>query len=131
MQEFSQHLLMAAEKIGLTDAQKTQLRELRHRGPATIMPKQQALMEARMDFQDSMAKKDAPAAEIRKAHDKLLKAQSDLRAAAFDLRMQAREVLTPEQREKLHDGMRHGAGPGQMGMVTPDDDEGDDFEAEF
>jgi Spy/CpxP family protein refolding chaperone len=138
MQDCTQHLLMAAEKIGLTEAQKTQLHELRRRGPATIMPKTQALMEARMDFQDLMMKKDAATADIRKAHEKLLKAQSDLRAAAFDLRLQAREVLTPEQREKLHEEMRpmmmgHGDGPGPMGMFLPDDgpEDGDDEGAEF
>jgi Spy/CpxP family protein refolding chaperone len=137
MQDFTQHLLMAGEKIGLTEAQKTQLHELRRRGPATIMPKTQALMEARMDFQDLMMKKDAATADIRKVHEKLLKAQSDLRAAAFDLRLQAREVLTPEQREKLHEQMRpmmgHGNGPGPMGMFLPDDgpEDGDDEGAEF
>jgi Spy/CpxP family protein refolding chaperone len=118
-----QHLLMAADQIGLTDAQKTQLHDIRRRAPSVLMPKRQALMEARIDFQDVMVKKDAAAADIRKAHDKLLKAQTELRAATFDLHMQAREVLTPEQREKLQQHMKGamlpGGGPGPMGMLDP------------
>ena len=134
-QDFTQHLIQAAEKIGLSDAQKTQLRELRRRGPATLMPKRQAVMEARMDFQDLTAKQEAPANDIRKAHDKLLKAQNELRSARFDLRMQAREVLTPEQREKLHEEMRApghpGGGPGRMGMLDLGDEDDEIPEGEF
>ncbi len=133
MPDMVQRLLTAADKIGLSDAQKNQLRAIRRGTPAALMPKRQALMEARIDLQDVQAKKDATAADLRKAHDKLLKAQSDLRAAAFDLHLQLRDVLTPEQRDKLHKEMRmqkQPGGPGRMGMLDPGDegDEGPEFE---
>jgi Spy/CpxP family protein refolding chaperone len=96
-------ILDAADKLDLTDAQKTKLREIRRRGPGVLMPKRQAVVEARMDLRDLMDEKGTSGAELRKAHDRLLEANKDLSAARFDLRMQAREVLTPEQREKLPD----------------------------
>jgi len=136
--DFGMRLLAAAEKIGLSDAQKTQLQAIRRKSPSTLMPKRQTVMEARMDFQDLMAKNDASTVDIRKAHEKLQKAEQELRAAQFDLRLQAREVLTPEQREKLRQGLKErrgpGAGPGRLGMLDPedfDDEGGEPVEGEF
>lgn len=101
-----EHLLAMSEEINLTDAQRDKLRQIRRASPAALMPKRQAVMEAQMDLRDAMDNEKADTAALRKAHDKVLKARTDLAAAMFDLRVQVREVLTPEQRQKLHEGMR-------------------------
>jgi Spy/CpxP family protein refolding chaperone len=133
-----EHLLAVGDEINLTDAQRDKLRQIRRAGPAALMPKRQAVMEAQMDLHDSMDSDKTDAAALRKAHDKVLKARSDLAAATFELRMQVREVLTAEQRQKLHEGirkfgrekMKKQSAPGGHGSGffdgDQDDDEGDD-----
>lgn len=101
-------LLARADDLGLTDAQQTKLREIRKQVPGKLMPKRQAIEEARLDMQDLMAQESASSVDLKKAHNKLIKARSDLEAARFDLRMQVREVLTPEQRTKIREGVRDG-----------------------
>jgi Spy/CpxP family protein refolding chaperone len=110
-----EHLLANATEIGLTDAQQDQLRQVRRRAPGLLMPKRQAVVEAQLDFHDLTEKTKASSAELRSAHDKVLKARNELAAAMFDLHLQVRDVLTPEQRDKIHGAMRehlrHGDGP--------------------
>jgi len=101
-------LLARASDLGLTDAQQTKLREIRKQVPGKLMPRRQAIEEARLDMQDLMAQENASTTDLKKVHDKLIKARSDLEAARFDLRMQVREVLTPEQRNKIREGIRDG-----------------------
>ena len=111
-------LLAAADELKLTDAQRTQLKEIRRKGPSALMPKRQAVMEAQMDYRDLLAQGNASVTDLRRAHDALQKARNELQDAAFDLRMQAREVLTPEQRDQLRDTMKsklRRRAPGRMG----------------
>lgn len=96
-------ILDAADDLDLTDAQRTKLRDIRRKAPSALMPKRQAVVEARMELSDLMESKDANSVALRKAHDQLLEARKQLSSAQFDLRMQAREVLTPEQLDKLND----------------------------
>jgi Spy/CpxP family protein refolding chaperone len=94
-------ILERALRLDLTEDQEAKLREIRSGAPGALMPKQQAVIEARMAFHDLMARDDADAAALERAHDDLLDAQKQMQAAHFELRMQVREVLTPEQREEL------------------------------
>jgi Spy/CpxP family protein refolding chaperone len=95
--------LAAAERLDLTDAQRDRLREVRRSAPGILMPKRQALTEARMDLQDLMRRDDADPGELRRAHERLVDARAALASATFDLRLQAREVLTSEQLQKLQE----------------------------
>ena len=107
-------LLAAADDLNLSDTQRDRLRAIRRSAPGALMPKKQAIAEARLDLADLMERKDAGAAELRQAHERLVQARAAMANAAFDLRMQAREVLTPQQRDKLKEQMRtRGRGPGQ------------------
>jgi Spy/CpxP family protein refolding chaperone len=99
-------LLAAADELNLSATQRDRLRAIRRSAPAALMPKRQAIAEARLDLADLMERKDAGAAELRQAHERLVQARGALANAAFDLRMQAREVLTSQQREKLETEMR-------------------------
>jgi len=102
-------LLAAADELGLSDSQQDKLRALRRSAPGVLMPKRQAIAEARLDLEDLMARKDADAAALRQAHERLVQARGALATATFDLRMQAREVLTAQQRNKLREMRRPGA----------------------
>jgi Spy/CpxP family protein refolding chaperone len=102
--------LEAFEDLDLSDAQRDRLRDIRRKSPGVLMPKRQAVVEARMDFQDLMRSDKADAAELRRAHERLVAARSAMQSAAFDLRLQAHEVLTAEQRAKLHELRRPGEG---------------------
>jgi Spy/CpxP family protein refolding chaperone len=104
-----ERLLARADDLGLTDAQQQKLRQIRKQTPAALMPKRQAVEEARLDFQDLMSQEKTSTADLERAHGKLLDARSKLQAAQFDLRMQVRDVLTPEQRTKIRQGLRDGA----------------------
>lgn len=100
------NFLAMAEELNLTEDQITRLKDIRKSAPAKIMPKRQALMEARIDYRDVMADANADTKTIRAAHKRLLDAQSALKAASFDLRLEARDVLTPEQRAELKKHVR-------------------------
>jgi len=111
-------LLAAADELELSDAQRTKLKEIRRKSPAALMPKRQAVMEAQMDYRDLLAQGSASVDDLRRAYTALQKARNEMQNAAFDLRMQAREVLTPEQRDKLRETMKsqmRRRGPGRMG----------------
>ena len=114
--ELRDRIFQAVEKLDLSEAQKTKLREIRRSAPAALMPRKQALVEARMDMHDLMAKKDADPNELRKAHEKVMRARDALQSAAFELRMQLRETLTPEQREQLKRNLLRGRPRGDRGQ---------------
>ena len=94
-------ILDAAEKLNLEDDQVARLKEIRKSAPAKLMPKAQALMEARIEMQDLMREDDATPDALRQANQRLLEARTAMQQAAFDLRLQVREVLTPKQRAEL------------------------------
>jgi len=98
-----ERLLVQAEELGLSAEQQTKLRDIRKQSPGALMPKRQAVEEARLAFQDLMAEEKSSAADLERAHGKLVEARTALQAAQFRLRMQVRDVLTPEQRAKMRD----------------------------
>jgi Spy/CpxP family protein refolding chaperone len=121
-------LLAIGDEIKLTDAQRTQLKEIRRRTPSVVMPKQQVVIEAQMDLRDLMQTDKAEAAQLKSAHDKVMKARNDLASAVFDLRIEVRNVLTPEQRNQIRDRMHdkarermRGRRDGRMGSTDFDD----------
>ena len=120
--------LDAAERLDLTDAQRDQLRRIRRKAPGEIMPKLQAVMEARMDLQDLLTQDKTDKAALRRAHQKVLDAQAAVQTSMFGLRMDVRDVLTPEQRDELRKSTR-GRGMrlrGPRGGLEPDWEPDDD-----
>jgi len=122
-------LLAAADELKLSDDQVDKLRTLRRSAPGILMPKRQAIAEARLELDDLMASKDADAASLSRVHERLVQARGALSTAAFDLRMQAREVLTPQQRNKLREelGPARGRHLLRRGALDPDADEFDEL----
>jgi Spy/CpxP family protein refolding chaperone len=94
-------VLAHAEEIGLSEEQVARLKDIRKSVPGKIMPKNQALMEARLEYQDLMSDANADSKALRQAHQRVLDAQAQVKAATFDLRLEVRDVLTPEQRAEV------------------------------
>jgi len=94
-------VLSMAEELELTEQQITRLKDIRKSAPSKIMPKTQALMEARIEYRDLMADANADTKAIRAAHKRVVDAQSQLKSATFDLRLEVRDVLTAAQRAEL------------------------------
>jgi Spy/CpxP family protein refolding chaperone len=117
-----ERLLAAAEELNLSTSQQDKLRAIRRSAPGILMPKEQAAQEARLDLADLMARKNASSAELRSAHERLVQARSAIATARFDLRMQAREVLTEQQREKLREGLKANRRPMRQGALMPPPD---------
>jgi Spy/CpxP family protein refolding chaperone len=107
------------ERLDLKDEQRDKLRQIRRAGLETMSQKRVAVAQARMDLHDLMREKDASAASLRQAHDKLARARMDLESATFDLRLQMRDVLTPAQREELRKSVRRV--PRRVGLMELDD----------
>lgn len=99
-------VLAVAEEIGLSEEQISRLKDIRKSAPGKIMPKNQALMEARLEYQDLMADANADSKALRQAHQRVLDAQAQVKAAAFDLRLEVRDVLTPEQRAEVKEMLK-------------------------
>ncbi len=110
------HGMDAIDRLDLKDAQRDKLRQIRRAGLETMAQKRVAMAQARMDLHD-LLEKDASTSDLRNAHAKLAQARSDMQGAAFDLRLQAREVLTPEQRKELRSSPRKGLR--RMGALMP------------
>jgi len=135
MRQLGLHFLAAAERLELTDEQQQQLKQIRRKAPGEVMPKVQALMEARMELQDLLAEDQTDKAALRRAHQKVLDVHAALNTAMFGLRMEVRDVLTPEQRDELRKtmrrplrGIRGRPGPGPRGGWEPDWDLGEEQE---
>ena len=116
------HMRMA--KLDLTDAQRDKMRDLHEAAMRKNIQRQADMKIARLDLHKLM-RADAPSAQaVNTQIDKIAKLQADGMKARFEVLMQARALLTPEQLKKLKEtpGPGPGAGPGMMmhhGMGGP------------
>jgi len=90
-----------AEKIGLTDVQRTQLEQLRAADSEGIKAARQAVKEKRQALEDAMMADppnqgavDARRADLSQAHNEMVRQMTNSR-------MKALQILTPQQREQL------------------------------
>jgi Spy/CpxP family protein refolding chaperone len=106
-------------QLDLTEAQRTKLRDLNDAHARKAVQRRADLQLARMDLRKLMRADKPDAGAVNAQIDKLSRLQADGMKSAYELRMQARAVLTPEQLKKLQAPMdpmmmRHGR------MGTPD-----------
>jgi len=88
-------------RLDLTDAQRTKLRDL-HEAAARKSVQRRADAElARMDLHKLMRAENPNSASVSSAIDKVARLHAEGLKARFDTYMQARAVLTPEQRKQL------------------------------
>lgn len=107
---------MRLARLDLTEAQRTKLRDLNDAHARKGIQRRADMQLARMDLRKLMRADKPDAGAVNAQIDKLSRMQAEGLKAAFELRMQARAVLTPEQLQKLRAPMnRH-----DDGMDSPD-----------
>ena len=90
------------KQLGLSSEQKDKLKDIRksHRDDGKKIHEE--MKAARKAFKEAL-KTDASKEDVTKAFDAMMAKKSELAKARFDGLLEAREVLTKEQRAKLFD----------------------------
>ena len=90
-----------AEKLGLTDAQRTQLEQQRTADGEAIKAARQAVQEKRQALEDAMISDPSNQNAIDMRRAELAQAQGEMVRQSTASRTRALQVLTAEQREML------------------------------
>ncbi len=116
----------AFARLDLTDTQREKIQAIHERQARKNIQARADLQVARMDLRDLMRADKPSTSAINAQIDKLARMRADMEKARVATMLEARSVLTPEQRKQLQDMRRAGpAGPGRgMGMRRgqPQDD---------
>jgi len=92
-------------QLDLTEAQRTKLRDLHEAHARKAIQRRADMQLAHMDLRKLMRAEKPDAGAVNAQIDKLARMHADGLKAAFEVHMQARAVLTPEQLKKLHSPM--------------------------
>ncbi len=90
-----------AEKLNLTDAQKSQIKTTLAGEKDTLKPLLTALHDARKDLRAAIRASDATETSVRAASSKVASAEADLAVERQKLYGKIAPVVTDEQREKI------------------------------
>jgi protein CpxP len=96
-----------AEALGLTAEQQSQLEEIRKADRETLRAARQRVHEARRALEEALAAETVDQALVETRTRELSEANDAMTRAMTEHTLRVREVLTPEQREKLRT-MREG-----------------------
>lgn len=113
-----------ASKLDLSDAQRSQLDELRYRSQSARIAIEARAQTAELDLHHAMMAATVDEKAISKALDALNTAQGELKRNHVDQMMAMRKLLTPEQWAKMsamshdHGDMEHGKGGGDKKSPT-------------
>jgi Spy/CpxP family protein refolding chaperone len=88
-------------QLDLTDAQRTKLRDLHEAQARKAIQRRADMQLARMDLRKLMRADKPDVGAVNAQIDKIARMQAEGMKAAFETRIQARAVLTPEQLKKL------------------------------
>jgi Spy/CpxP family protein refolding chaperone len=93
--------MLVADEIGLTDAQKDELEQLRTDFQLAQIDRRAELRKAEVKLRDLMNDDDASAAVVNRAIDEVAALKAELQKARYAHRQQVESILTAEQLEKL------------------------------
>lgn len=99
--------------LDLSDEQREKIRELHDAQARKAVQRRADITLARLDLHKLMREERPNSASVSMAIDRIARLHADGLKARFETHMQARAVLTPEQRKRLLDrlpGMRHEMG---------------------
>ena len=94
------HLKLA--QLDLTEAQRTKLRDLHEASARKAVQRRADMQLARMDLRKLMRADKPDAGAVNSQIDKLARMQAEGMKSAYEVRMQFRATLTPEQLKKLN-----------------------------
>jgi len=92
-----------AEKLNLTDDQKTQIRTVLRSEKDTVLPLLGKLHDARKDLRAAIHASDANETAVRAAAAKVAAAEGDLAVERMKIYGKIAPILTDEQRQQLSD----------------------------
>lgn len=104
-----------AEELGLSDDQKAQLEVLRATQRETIQPLMENARQAHEAFRSALESESPEATAVGQAALAMKAAERKVRAARDAAFEEMKDVLTPEQREKLEQARPRGPRPGRRG----------------
>lgn len=96
-----ERLMMLADKIGLTEQQRDQLKKMQVDFRMQMIDREADLKKAEVQLQSLMMDKNAPEAEVDRAIDDVARFRADVQKLKYSHHKQVRGVLTDEQFEKL------------------------------
>ncbi len=95
--------LRCAAELGLSDDQKSKLKELAFKTKKEMIDLRASVQKARLELKELVRSEDPNLREIKRQLDALAAAQADLRYKRIASMLEAREILTPEQRKRLEE----------------------------
>ena len=110
---------MRLAHLDLSDAQRDKLRGLHEAQARKAVQRRADLQLARMDLHKLMRADKPDAGAVNTQIDRMAKLRADGVKAAFEVRMQARAVLTPEQWKQMHGSQGHPGDMRQQMLDTP------------
>lgn len=105
-------------ELNLSDDQRTKLEALHEAHARKAVQRRADMQLARLDLHKLMREDRPNVASVNAQIDKMARLHADDMKARFEMQMQVRALLTPEQVKKLHQGMpgmHHGMGDHKMG----------------
>ena len=103
--------------LDLTDEQRDRIRDLHDAQARKAVQRRADMQLARLDLHKLMREERPNSASVSMAIDRIARLHADGLKARFETHMQARALLTPEQRQKLLDsrvGMMHEMDDGEL-----------------
>jgi len=92
--------------LGLSDAQREQLRDMRHAQQKVMIDLQAALKKEKLELRHKLESGDVSDAELREHIDRVSKKRADVEFEKLKSRLDRKKVLTDEQRAKTRHGRR-------------------------
>ena len=92
------------ERLNATPEQKQKMQDIRAQYQDRISQHQQQVRQTQQQLQQLLSS-NAPETEIRQKYDELIRLKQEMSKLQFEIILQVREVLTPEQRRQFADIM--------------------------
>ena len=112
------HMQMMAEHLGLSDAQREKMRDIHERAQRGHIQARADIQIARMDLHKLLREDHVDRGAVDSQIDKISRLRTEQAHAHMAAMLDAREVLTPDQRAKAKEMRMHGpmgAGTGMRG----------------
>jgi Spy/CpxP family protein refolding chaperone len=107
-------LLRQADILGLTEDQQVKLKALHFSAEKEMIDLRAALQKERLEIRQLMQSEDVDARNIKRQLEAVAQARTNLEFRRISLWLEARDVLTAEQREMIKQKLRGFGGPPPM-----------------
>jgi Spy/CpxP family protein refolding chaperone len=89
-----------AKHLNLTEDQRARIKAIHEKHKGEMKGQREATQQARKTFFEAAKNPETPVDQLRKLHQTMSDKAFDMLAARRAVRLETRQVLTPEQREK-------------------------------